>query len=384
MAGTDRKAVSNLFPLGIATGVAHCNREAERTRLTANVLKPRATWLSARRRMGKTSLIEQVAVDVARKRRIIVAKLDLLVVHDTRSLERRIRNAVEEAAVALLPARTRKSQQLARAFQRLKPEFTTGATPLKMTLRVPDEPQEGIEAVLEGLDVAAADNDRRVMFVLDEFQQITTLKKDAAALEGAIRHAVERSKAVAYVFAGSERHLLAEMFENKDRPLYHVCERMNLERISADSYRDFLDDAARARWQATAGPAVVERILEVTQRHPYYVNAICGRLWEARAAPTLADVNACWSRWVDEDKRRVSDRVLRLSAAQRAMLAGIARAPDGVRFPTGQAFLTEIRLATSTGLAAKSVLEDDDLIFKDEQERWRLVDPVMAAYLREV
>ena len=83
-----------------------------------------------------------------------------------------------------------------------------------------------------------------------------------------------------------------------------------------------------------------------------------------------------------DDRRRVAPIVRGLSAAQRAMLAGIARDADGVEHPTGQAFLSAIRLATSTGLAAKEVLEKEDLIRMETNGRWRLVDPVMAAYLR--
>ena len=50
----------NLFPLGIATGDAHCNRTEERAELRRSISAGAHTWLWGRRRMGKTSLVEQV------------------------------------------------------------------------------------------------------------------------------------------------------------------------------------------------------------------------------------------------------------------------------------------------------------------------------------
>ena len=59
----------NLFPLGVATGSAHCNRKEERAELAGNVLTGAHTWLWGQRRMGKTSLVEQVLQDLASSRR---------------------------------------------------------------------------------------------------------------------------------------------------------------------------------------------------------------------------------------------------------------------------------------------------------------------------
>lgn len=371
-----------LFPLGVAVGKAHCNRNAERGRLADNVLNVRHTWLAARRRMGKTSLVEQVRADVKSKRKIASASVDLLVAHDLRAVEARIRGAVEAAAVELLPSRQRRTERLQRAFSRLRPEFSVGAQTMRMTLHTPQDPQRGIEQALMALDDAAAEHNRRVMFVFDEFQQLRAIKADGS-LEGSIRHAVERASNVAYVFAGSERHLLADMFEDPDRPLYHLCERMSVHRISAEAYTEFLGNAAKARWRCTLNDSLVELVLGLTLRHPYYVNALCGRLWQADKAPNLATIRRVWKRFVEEDQRRAASRVLALSSAQRGMLAGIARAGE-IQHPTGQAFLQQLRMATSTGLAAKEVLERQDLIQQTETGTWSLVDPVMAAGLADL
>lgn len=372
--------VRDYFPLGIAIGTAHCNRRNERDHLANNIRQGRHTWLSARRRMGKTSLVEQVSKDLARKRQsVVTVSVDLLVIHDAEALVTRLRQAVAEATQQLLPKNQRALERLKKAFGALTPELTLGDDGFTVKLGPGTSTDQTIEMALHGLDRIAGDKKRRVMFICDEFQQLSSIK-DHAVLEAAIRHAAERTKHVAFVFAGSERHLLADMFENPGRPLYQLCDRMTLGRIAETDYKDFLITASKARWKKTISVEAIAHILALTLRHPYYVNALCGRLWDEPRPPSVDTVKDAWLTYVEDDKRRVAARVLELSPAQRALLAQIAREPTP--HPAGQEFLQKVRLPASTGVQAKHVLERGDLIQQDEQGVWELVDPVLATVLK--
>lgn len=85
--------------------------------------------------------------------------------------------------------------------------------PMGLTIRPTPSgpPTRGITVMLLGLDRAAGMVGRPVVLVLDEFQQLSPLSPRTAprGLEGTIRHAVERSGNVAYVFSGRQRHLPA-------------------------------------------------------------------------------------------------------------------------------------------------------------------------------
>ncbi len=377
-------ATKNLFPLGIATGAAHCNRTDEQKMLRENLRNGTHTWLWARRRMGKTSLVEQVLGDLSRGRPSIPSvKLDLNVVHDAESLETKIRRESAELGVGVVPRRQKPQKLLQIAFDAFRPEFSVGAMGLRMALRAPETPATGISDVLLALDAAARAVDRRAVFVLDEFQQLTSLSygRSDITLEGAIRHAVERATHISYVFSGSQRHLLADMFENPDRPLYRHCQKMVLERIGQSDYEKFLEKASRARWSKRLDDGIANRILDLTYRHPYYVNALCSRLWQKATPPSVEEVTETWAAIVAEDAAFVAHQVRTLSATQRAMLVGMA--VDGrVEHPTGREILSRCRLSASTGSLAKDVLETEDLIRQNEDGRWELVDPVMAEYIR--
>lgn len=377
--------IRDLFPLGIATGPAFCNRDDERDTLKRNIRAGRHTWIWARRRVGKTSLVEQVILELAQSRPAIhAARLDCNIVHDADSLDQALRKSVSRLAVQMAPGgRSRVQGLLEKAFGRFRPEFHIGSSMFQMRLNPVDTPAANIAEVLLALDQHAAQLDRRAIVVLDEFQQVSRLthgRKDTT-LEGAIRHAVERASRITYIFSGSERSLLADMFENADRPLYHHSRKMSLGRISAEHYREFLNDAARARWQKTLKDAVVDCILKRTQRQPFYVNSLCSRLWDDRKPPSIDTTEAAWAEVVDEATPVVAERVRSLSATQRALLIGIANA-GRVEQPTSQSFLAEIRLSASTGSNAKDVLEAQDFIRPDLRGGWFVVDPVMYSYLK--
>ena len=381
----DMPAVRDLFPLGVATGPAHCNRAVERAELGRNILTGTHTWLWARRRMGKTSLLEQVGRDLAGDG-IAVAAVDLLVAHDASALEARLRAAVEQVSARIAPKGRKAAAKLIAAFRGLGPELSFGATGLKVRLSPADPPERGITELLLGLDRAAAVSGRRVAVVLDEFQQLATLAPRAASgsLEGAIRHAVERAANVTYLFSGSRRHLLAAMFEDEARPLFRLCRKMTLDRIAEADYRDFLRRAGEARWSGGVESDAIARILAVTGRHPYYLNALCARLWRRRRVPEPGSVDDHWSRIVEEDGRAAAGRVFRLPASQRALLKAIAGADGGAAHPGSHGFLSALRLPASTGNQAREALERDDLIRQEADGRWTLVDPVLSSYLRNL
>ena len=377
------ESVRELFPLGVAVDRAHCNRTAERRELSANVRDGVHTWIWARRRIGKTSLIEQVLRDIGPS--IAAVRLDLLLVHDSQEFQSRLQVCVERLGARLAPQRSSSTAKLAKAFAAWKPEFSFGVMGMNLKLAAPGRPGEGIAEMLLALDAAAASYGRRAMLVLDEFQQLANLQRGRSrSQEGAIRHAVERATNITYVFAGSQKHLLASMFENEDRPLYRLCRKMTLDRIGAQDYRAFLDRAARSRWKQQIPPAVIDRILAVTNRHPHYMNALCGSLWRDDSPPSKDTVNSMWARIVAEESGLVTAQVARLAPTQRALLRAIAVSGGGVRHPTSHGFLSPLRLPVSTGVRARDALERDDLIQREADGRWRLVDPAMAACLRRL
>ena len=374
-----------LFPRGIALGAAFCNRERERTQLATGLLaaRPRHTWISGRRRHGKTSLIAKVLEDVRRKRapRVEHAAVDVFVVHNLKTLDEALREAIGTLSGKLLPRRKRALDYLGKAFAAFRPELTLGTEGLKLKLGGDTPSPARIDAMLRALDAAALHYDVRGVLVIDEFQQVSRLD-EGHAIEGAIRSVAQSAQALAFVFLGSERTLLSQLFEDAKRPLYRLCEHLEVGRIDAETYSSFLQDAARLRWRAKLHDASLERILELTERHPFYVNALARQLWDRSKAPGAAAVDETWARLLAAEAELFKTQLLAVPHLTRGVLRALAVEPTAT--PTAQAVTTSLGLSAGTVAKAVRWLEEHDLVFRNDAGVLRPVDPLMGRYLRSL
>ena len=80
--------------------------------------------------------------------------------------------------------------------------------------------------------------DRHCLVAIDEFQQITHYT-DGANVEAALRTYIQRCPNANFVFSGSQRHLMGEMFTSPARPFYQSVTVFNLKPIPLDKYREF-------------------------------------------------------------------------------------------------------------------------------------------------
>jgi hypothetical protein len=378
-------STDQLFPRGIALGKAFCNRERERARLATNLLahRPRHCWISGRRRHGKSSLVAQTLEDLARKRgsRVESAGIDVFVVHNLKTLDEALREAIGSLSGQLLPRRRRALDFLGKAFAAFKPELSIGTEGVKLKLAGESPSVARIDAMLRALDSAAHHYGVRGVLVIDEFQQISRLD-EGHAVEGAIRSVAQATRALSFVFLGSEHTLLAQMFEDPERPLYMLCEHLDITRIEPAAYRKFLNEAARLQWSQPLSDQVLESVLGRTQCHPFYVNALARLLWDQKKPPTLDAVSASWQHLAAEESERFKAQLLAVPHLTRAVLKALAVEPTST--PTAQAVLSSLGLSVGTVSGAVRWLEERDLLWRDRAGVLRPVDPMLGEYLRSL
>lgn len=330
--------------------------------------------------MGKTSLLFEVLSQMTRASRPTVfdMHIDLNLVHDEVSLEQAVRRLVIQVAVKMRQSGTLKDGKLVECFAPFSPVLTDDGGRM-LSLRPLDSLPDGIKKLLTGLDKAAQSARCRVVIAWDELQHMSqlTYKKADVALEEALAYSVGRAQHTTHLVSGS--YPLEDMLASR-RPLFERFEKMEIDRISADDYRRHLYAAAHQRWGADLDNQAVREILQLCNEHPYWLSALCERLWREPELPSVEIVKLVWTSVCHQHLGRVRHDVRRLSATQRAMLIAIAQ-QQRVSQLTNRAFLSDIRLASSTGNAAKDVLDREDFIEQDEKGVWRLVNPVMAEYL---
>lgn len=82
--------------------------------------------------------------------------------------------------------------------------------------------------------------DKPCLVAIDEFQRITDYPK-GQNVEAALRTHIQRCSNATFLFSGSKRHLMSEMFMSPSRPFYQSVITMGLNPISEEKYAAFAE-----------------------------------------------------------------------------------------------------------------------------------------------
>lgn len=80
--------------------------------------------------------------------------------------------------------------------------------------------------------------DKPCLVAIDEFQKITDYP-DGANVEASLRTYIQKCPNATFLFCGSKRHLMSEIFLSPSRPFYQSVITMGLSPISEDKYAEF-------------------------------------------------------------------------------------------------------------------------------------------------
>lgn len=370
------KLMERYFPQGIATDAAFCNREVERSEIKDSIEKHEHLVLIAPRRYGKSSLITQVL----KENDFPGICIDLFFVLTQREVTKLITECLSKLMTQLLPKTRTASQKIISAITSLNPKLTINILGQIVEIHTKQTTEKTISELLVALDQVCQETKKSCVLVFDAFQQVAELKENHA-IEAAIRHAVERSSQVSYIFCGSKRHLLNEMFSDKTRPLYHLCDLMSVERIGSLSYQKFLNKKARTKWKRHLDEDVIAEILHLTENHPYYVNALCRRLWRCENIISLVDERNAWDKYVNQQSIWIADDLSRLTLNRRKVISALAQQPTNE--PQGQVFSVRLGLAPSGIKKALVDLNKLDMIYQDQNGYFKILDPAISYFIRK-
>lgn len=364
------------FPQGIVTGDNFCNRENERQLLKTSIASHEHIVLVAPRRYGKTSLITQVL----KENNFPGVSMDFFFVLSQEEVCKTIAEGISQIMSSLLPKTKAIANKLLDTIKAFNPKITLTLLGHKLEISSKQTTEKSISELLLALDHFAGKANKSCVVVFDEFQQIGQLKENHA-VEAAIRHAVERSDHVSYIFCGSNRHLLNEMFSDKSRPLYHLCDLMTINRISKESYHSFLNKMSKKKWEKSLNEDAFDEIIHLTEVHPYHLNALCRRLWRTDDTPTLAEVRKTWDVYVEQQGVWISNDLSQLTLNRRKVLAALASQPSNE--PQGHDFSKRVGLSPSGIKKCLMDLQRLDLIYAGQDGYYRVLDPVVAYFLRQ-
>ena len=358
--------MENPFVFGeVVKGEHFADREDELKTLTLDLAGGQNVLLFSPRRYGKTSLIVRV-MEGLKAKGLICAYVDFFRATSLQSLGKLYADAITRATASKIEEAIRFVRD---HFPTIVPKVVVkGHGPAEFELDF-EAPRRDLEKWLDEIfdlpQQIAQRKRKRLVVVFDEFQEISNLGAPGS-LERAIRSKIQHHDRVAYVFMGSKRHLLDELFSDKARPLYRIAKPMPLGKIPPEKLSTFI----RSRFQSVRiriAPSEIRRILELTGCHPYYSQQLCHEVYNV-AVPgkqvSARHIDEACDQCIQAQSYAYGTIWEGLSNKQRELVVGLSKVPGGNIY--SQEFLEESGLHTASSVQTSvGALEKKGLVDRD-------------------
>lgn len=379
--------MNDYFPSKLALGEQFCNRTKEKEFLKVNISKHRHTVIIAPRRYGKSSLVFKVVTELS----LPYASVDLFLAHDDAAVTKRILTGISQAVSQIMPREQKFLVKLQSIFSKFR--VSLSAQGFNIDAAFDQHRLDSVDQIFSGLEALAKfakDCKKSIIFFIDEFQDI----KEAAnskSIQGAIRHIAQETSNITFIFSGSNRRLLLELFDDKSKPLYMLCDMLTLERMNSQDYLPHLDKLAHDKWGKKLPSMIFNKIMALTELHPYYVNLLCNEIWKMQSIPSVTEIFDCWQVCYDDHEDRLIADLEKLTVKQQDILKALALNP--AIEPTGQSFVSASKTPASSIAQTIKSLMNKDMVYKvkkiDEHihqvelNQIRVLDPLLAYALRK-
>ena len=356
--------MKNPFIFGdVVKGKYFTNREDEIKELTSDLSSGQNILLFSPRRYGKTSLIMKV-LDNLKRGGIISIYVDLFRVTSVHTFIKVYTSAITKATATRLNEAV---QFLKTNFPVIVPKIvikTGGSAGFEFDF---ETARKDIDRVLEELydlpQKMAIKRKRQLVVIFDEFQEISTLN---LPIERNLRAKIQHHNKVVYCFMGSKRHLLDELFLDKNKPLYRIAKPVPLGKIKSEKFKGFI----RSRFKSVnmaIDEHLIDKILKITVCHPYYTQQLCHEIFNVCLSKgkvhtiTLKDIEAAKDRCISAQSYAYSTIWDGLAGKQKDLILALTLNPEANIY--SQEFLSKHELRTpATVQTAVKALEKKGLL----------------------
>ena len=368
------------------TGIIHepffCDRENETEWFVKTLENKAHILLTSPRRMGKTQLIRHAFEQPVIRDKYYTFYTDIF---STNTLEEMVLLLSKEIYSVLVPKGTAVLNRFLSIIRSLSGCFSynpvSGQPTFEVRLGDIQSPALTLEEIFSYLETA----DKPCIFAIDEFQQIASYpQKNVEAL---MRTHIQRMNNCCFIFAGSNRHLLENMFNSSAKPFYNSAEQLYLDRIAENKYCQFTLKHFREAGRAIQKEAF-SYIYNLFEGHTYYIHHILHNAFAYLPPEKLIvteDLLLILSDILDERGHNFSGLMNLLNYQQKEVLIAIAKDKNASHV-TSVAFVKKHSLKSPSSVQyAISTLLEKQLITYENLARtkiYSITDRFFAEWLR--
>lgn len=373
------KKKNNPFLLkGYVSRELFCDREKEVEQLYTNVLNGIDTTLISARRMGKTGLIFRFFDHLREHGDIKSIYVDIF---SSRNLDEFIK-LLAEAILLEFPEKTPLGKQFL--------EFIKGFRPLMGYDPLSGQPQIQInyqsaqekEYTLQGLFSFLDNHGGPVVIAIDEFQQISDYPEKN--IEALLRTYTQNLKNIRFIFCGSRKAMMINIFSNVKRPFFSATQFLLLEKIDTEAYSLFIRNKFAESGIEISDEALT-MVLDWSLVHTFYTQSLCNMLYYMADHTITIDLVklACVELLKRNEPVFYQYRQL-LTSAQWNFLIAIAKEGE-VKQLTAQKFISQYGIGTPANARriSRSLLDKELLleISRKKETLYRVYDVFLSRWL---
>ena len=354
-----------------------CDREKETEFLMKQIENGRNVALISPRRMGKTGLVHHFFQQPQLNENYYTFFVDI---YATSSLTEFVYLLGKTIYETLKPKRTAWTEKFFQMIASLRIGFKldamSGEPVFDIGLGDIQAPQTTLDEIFLYLEMA----DKPCVVAIDEFQQIGTYEE--TNVEALLRTKIQQCKQTMFIYAGSKRHLMSNMFHSSSKPFYQSAISMGLDPIPVHVYVEFAERLFEERGKHVSRE-LVEQVYGMFDGCTWFVQMMMNELFALTRHDEICDVKK-----LEEARFNVillqeasyKDLLSRLAPKQKLLLQAIAK-ERLVKGITSSAFIKKYNLssASSVQAALKPLLKND--IVTQNDDAYRVYDYFFSEWL---
>lgn len=357
-----------------------CDRNIESQELIHKLSNGNNVVLISPRRMGKTGLIHFCYEDEAIKNEYFTFFVDILHTSNLREFTYNLGRSIYKE---LVPKGKRLVKGFIQTLKSISGKFSVNSLDgsLAFGLELGDiaNPELTLEEIFNYLENAS----KPCIMSIDEFQQITHYPEKN--IEALIRSHIQNMHNCRFVFAGSERSIMQEMFALSARPFYQSADILELNEIPFETYQAFVIRLFN-EFQRNINPDVVEFVYHLFKGHTFYMQRIFNEAFSNTMKGKNCDrqiINDAIESILNDKETTYKEILSEIPEKQKPLLYAIAREGTAVGL-TSTTFLKRHGLpsASSVQSAVKHLLNQGFITVI--HQKYSVTDKFFALWINRI
>ena len=335
-----------------------CDRIEETKRLTILLTNGNHVALMSPRRMGKTGLLYHCFAQEEIKERYYTFIVDI---YATKSLA----EFTYELGKGILTVLKSKERKVWEKFLQIVGSIRSGITldesgRPSWNLEIGDirNPIVSLDEIFEYIAQAP----KPCLIAIDEFQSIADYKEKN--VEATLRTYIQKCNNARFVFSGSRRRMMGEIFSSPSRPFYQSATTMSLREIPYSSYSAFIKHHFIVNGKNIEDDAIKE-IYQRFDGTTWYVQKVANEIFPYIGHGETCDmgcVNSAVDRVIRDNADTYKDILYRLTTKQKTVLIALSKVGIETQ-PTGSKFIKTFKLSSSSSVQkALDALQEKELV----------------------